>query len=247
MSADSPRLDGDAVFEVHAGSQTLMGYGFSLQAQLLVARGFTILFGNPVDAGSPHNSLPASAEWRLARLKRFTVAYPRQMLAIVDDWEARSSGSGRRAVHLIGGSSGGYMTNWLVACTDRFRSAVTERSICDLVSYYGSADIGYLLAELEHGGNPWEEQRLLWEASPLRNVDRVVTPILIVHSEYDLRCPVSQAEEWFTALRRIGRTEVQLIRFPDEGHDLSRSGRPDRRVARLDAIATWLEGHAGMR
>jgi dipeptidyl aminopeptidase/acylaminoacyl peptidase len=146
-------------------------------------------------------------------------------------------------VHLTGGSSGGYMTNWLVSHADVFSSAVTERSICNLVSYYGTSDIGYPYTDIEHGGNPWHDFGLLWEQSPLKYAADVRAPMRILHAEQDHRCPISQAEEWFVALRRIGHVPVELVRFPDEGHELSRSGRPDRRVARLELIVSWFEQH----
>ena len=145
-------------------------------------------------------------------------------------------------VHLTGGSYGGFMTNWLVTQTDLFRSAVTQRSISNWLSFYGTSDIGYGFAEQEVGGNPWNDLQRLWDQSPLKHVANVTTPLLIVHSDEDHRCPVEQAEQLFVALKRLGK-EARLVRFPGEGHELSRSGRPDRRVARLSAILEWFGAH----
>lgn len=235
-----PRVDHAAVFEIHAGAQTLMGYGFCFEFHFLASRGFAVVFGNPVDAGSPRNSLLQQRRRGRARLERFTIRYPRQLMAIIEDW--RAVGPHPEApVHVTGGSSGGYMTNWLVSHTTTFRSAVTERSICDLISYYGTSDIGPRYTELEHGGNPWDHTQLLWQQSPLKYVNRVHTPMLILHADDDHRCPASQAEQWFTALKRVGRARVRMVRFPAEGHELSRSGRPDRRIARLEAMVQWFE------
>jgi dipeptidyl aminopeptidase/acylaminoacyl peptidase len=131
------------------------------------------------------------------------------------------------------------MTNWIVGQTDRFAAAVAMRSISNLVSDYAQHDITpWTLEEL--GAPPWEGLEELWRRSPIRYVDRVRTPLLLLHSEMDLRCPISQADELFGALRLLGR-EVELVRFPGESHDLSRNGRPDRRVERLDRIAGWFE------
>lgn len=135
------------------------------------------------------------------------------------------------------------MTNWLVGRTDEFRSAVTQRSICNWLSFYGTSDIGPYFTERELCGDPWSKTELLWSQSPIRHVANVVTPILILHSEEDHRCPIEQAEQWFTALKRIGKAATKLLRFPNEGHELSRSGRPDRRVARLEAILEWFDEH----
>lgn len=244
MRPGEPRADGAVVFEIHAGAQTIWGEGFVFEFQLLAARGFTVLFGNPAEAGTPRNTLRHEPRRQDARRERFTVRYPRQMLAILADAQ-RTCLDPAAPVHLTGGSSGGYMTNWLVTQTDAFRSAVTQRSMCNLVSYYGTADIGYPYIDLEHGGTPWNDFELLWDQSPLKYAANVVSPMLILHSEQDQRCPISQGEEWFTALRRIGRAPCEFVRFPGEGHELSRSGRPDRRIARLELIAGWFEQHGG--
>ena len=146
-------------------------------------------------------------------------------------------------IHLTGGSYGGFMTNWLVTQTSMFRSAVTQRSICNWLSFYGTSDVGYGFAAQEVGGNPWADLEKLWEQSPLKHVANVETPLLIIHADEDHRCPVEQAEQLFVALKQLGK-ETQFIRFPAEGHELSRSGRPDRRVARLEAILGWFDAHA---
>ena len=147
-------------------------------------------------------------------------------------------------LHLTGGSYGGFMTNWLVGVTDRFRSAVSQRSISNWTSMYGTSDIGPSFVERELGGRPWADLDVLWRQSPMRNAANVRTPLLLVHSEEDWRCPIEQAEQLFAALKRLGQAEVELLRFPREGHELSRSGRPDRRVMRLEAIVGWFEAHA---
>jgi acylaminoacyl-peptidase len=137
------------------------------------------------------------------------------------------------------------MTNWLVGQhPERFRSAVTQRSISNWVSFYGTSDIGPIFTEGEVGPAPWTDLEALWRASPLRYVEHVVTPTLVIHAENDHRCPIEQGEQWFTALKRLGRAETRLARFPDEGHELSRGGRPDRRVQRIDLILDWFERHA---
>jgi dipeptidyl aminopeptidase/acylaminoacyl peptidase len=146
-------------------------------------------------------------------------------------------------IHLTGGSYGGFMTNWLIGQTDMFRSAVTQRSICNWLSFYGSSDIGYVFADREVMGNPWDDTDKLWQQSPLRYVNNIKTPLLIIHAEEDHRCPIEQAEQMFIALKTRG-VVTELIRYPDESHELSRSGRPDRRIHRLEAILDWFGKHA---
>jgi dipeptidyl aminopeptidase/acylaminoacyl peptidase len=137
------------------------------------------------------------------------------------------------------------MTNWLVGRTDEFASAVTQRSISNWLSFYGTSDIGFSWIHIETGGNPWEHTQRLWDQSPMKHVANVTTPLLIVHAEEDHRCPIEQAEQLFVALAALGRAPVEFVRYPDEGHDLSRSGRPDRRIHRLEAILGWFERHPG--
>lgn len=231
-----PRPDGAAVLQVHGGPHTNYGYGFSFEFQLLAARGYAVVFGNP----------RGSSSYGTAFATGFLGAYGTvdadDVMAFAEDGRARL-GRPDAPVHLTGGSYGGFMTNWLVGHTDRFRSAVTQRSICNWTSMYGTSDIGPWFVERQLGGVAWGDVATLWRQSPLRLADKVVTPLLIVHSEEDHRCPIEQAEQLFSVLKRLGKAETEFFRVPGEGHDLSRSGRPDRRVARLLAIVDWFERH----
>ena len=146
-----------------------------------------------------------------------------------------------RRMGIAGGSYGGFMANWAVGQTDRFAAAVSMRSISNLVSEYAQHDI-VLWGVLEMGPPPWPDADELWKRSPIRYVDRIKTPLLLTHGEMDLRCAISQAEEMFGAMRLQGK-EVELVRFPGESHDISRSGRPDRRVERLKRILGWFHKH----
>jgi dipeptidyl aminopeptidase/acylaminoacyl peptidase len=141
---------------------------------------------------------------------------------------------------VAGGSYGGYMTNWIVGHTDRFQAAITMRCLSNFVSFYGTSDIGPWFGERELLGSPHDQIERYWQLSPLAHVEKVTTPTLILHGEQDLRCPQEQAEQWFVSLRRLGKT-AELVRFPEESHDLSRSGRPDRRLLRLGRIVEWFD------
>jgi prolyl oligopeptidase family protein/FHA domain-containing protein len=142
-----------------------------------------------------------------------------------------------------GGSYGGYMTNWVIGQTDRFAAAVAMRPIANLVSEYAQHDI-VIWGSLELGPPPWPDSEDLWRRSPIRYVQDIKTPLLLTCGEMDLRCAISQSEEMFGAMRLLGKT-VELVRFPEESHDLSRSGRPDRRVERLRRIGGWFERFLG--
>ncbi|HEX7001500.1 MAG TPA: S9 family peptidase [Trueperaceae bacterium] len=232
-----PRDDGAVVVEVHGGPHTAYGQGFLFEFQLLASRGYTVVYGNPRGSSGLGHDYAAHV------LGEYGGDDADDVLAIVD---AALSRLGRpdAPVHLTGGSYGGFMTNWLVGVTDRFTSAVSQRSISNWTSMYGTSDIGPRFVEHEIGAAPWADLDTLWRQSPIRHAAAVTTPLLLIHSEEDWRCPIEQAEQFFSAIKRLGRARVELLRFPGEGHELSRSGRPDRRVMRLDAIVGWFEEHA---
>ena len=138
---------------------------------------------------------------------------------------------------VTGGSYGGYMTNWIVTHTDLFKAAVTQRCVSDLSSMFGNSDIGWDIA-WEFGGAPWENRDAYIKWSPMTYIEKCTTPLLIIHSEFDLRCNIEQGDQMFTALKYLKR-DVEYVRFPEEPHGLSRHGRPDRREARLKFIVDW--------
>jgi dipeptidyl aminopeptidase/acylaminoacyl peptidase len=136
------------------------------------------------------------------------------------------------------------MTNWIVGHTNRFAAAVTQRSVVNLVSKFGTSDNGPEQATSEGAQPPWVDVDTLWRSSPLAYAHQVQTPLLILHSEEDHRCPLSQAEELFAALRWLGR-EVELVVFEGEHHGLSRSGRPGNRIERQRRIIAWFDRYLG--
>jgi len=141
---------------------------------------------------------------------------------------------------VTGGSYGGYMTNWIIGHTDRFAAAVTQRSVSNLISMYGSSDFNWAFQEEFGNVPPWEDMENYWRQSPIKYIGNAVTPTLVIHSENDMRCPIEQGEQVFVALKRLG-VETKMVRFPDEPHGLSRGGRTDRRIARLEQISGWFD------
>ncbi|NTW41109.1 MAG: S9 family peptidase, partial [Cellulomonadaceae bacterium] len=146
-------------------------------------------------------------------------------------------------VGVMGGSYGGYLTAWLTTQTHRFAAAVVERGFLDPVSFVGTSDIGWFfgLEYLGDTGTP-EEAAALAAQSPMAHVGRVRTPTLVIHSENDWRCPVEQGQRWFVELKRRG-VPAELLLFPGEGHELTRSGRPRHRVARFEHVLGWWARH----
>jgi acylaminoacyl-peptidase len=148
--------------------------------------------------------------------------------------------SNRMAV--LGGSYGGFMVTWIIGHTQRFRCAVSERGVSNRHSAAGTSD-NPPMPDGYWKGNTWDRPDKLWEQSPLRFASKIQTPLLIIHSEGDLRCSIDQAEQLYSALRWLKR-EVLFIRYPSTtGHGLSRTGPPDLRVDRLHRIVDWLDHH----
>ena len=145
----------------------------------------------------------------------------------------------RKRMGVMGGSYGGFMTNWIIGHTNMFKVAVTMRSVVNMLSFF-SSDFGFGLPK-EFKGYWWEKKnfQFYWNMSPLKYVKNMKTPLLIIHSEQDHRCPISQAEELFVALKLLKR-DVEMVRFPLEPHGLSRHGSPRRREKRLEFILKFI-------
>ena len=141
---------------------------------------------------------------------------------------------------VTGGSYWGYMTNWIIGHTNRFKAAVSLRSSCDRFSFFGTSDVGYNSGKFEFPGKPWLNAEGYLMRSPIMYVENVQTPVMLIHSEQDLRCPIEQAEQFFTALKFL-KKEAVFVRFPNENHELSRSGQPHHRVERLEHLCGWFE------
>jgi dipeptidyl aminopeptidase/acylaminoacyl peptidase len=142
---------------------------------------------------------------------------------------------------ITGGSYGGFMTSWVIGHSRRFKAAVAQRGVYDLTTFYSTSDVPKLI-EWEFAAAPWEDPEGLWKYSPLAYVEDIHTPLLLIHSENDYRVPIATAEGLFVALRRL-RREVELVRYPRDGHELSRSGEPKHRVDRQERILDWFDTH----
>ena len=141
-----------------------------------------------------------------------------------------------------GGSYGGFMTNWIIGHTDRFRACASQRSISNWTSFYGVSDIGPDFSEDQCGSTIWPDVEKFWWHSPMKYADQVKTPTLFLHSFEDYRCPVDQGYQMYSALVAHG-VESKLVLFRGENHELSRSGKPKHRLRRLNEITTWFEQH----
>jgi dipeptidyl aminopeptidase/acylaminoacyl peptidase len=222
------------VVEIHGGPHTLYGWSPMWEWQVLAAAGIGVW------AANPRGSQGYGEAFNGANFKDWGPGPMRDVLAGVDSLIAEDRADPER-LGVTGGSYGGYLTSWIVGHTDRFRAAITCRSVNDLISQMSTGDIaGPSFGRLEFGAAPWEDPDLYREHSPLTYAREIRTPLLIQHSERDLRTPIGQGEELFTVLRSL-RRPVRMMRVPDESHELTRSGTPFRRVENLGQIRNWFE------
>ena len=226
-----------AVVEIHGGPHAQYGWSFFHELQVLAGQGYVVFYMNP------RGSDGYGETFRRSVVRDWAGKDYVDLMSSLDQLIERTGYVDSNRLGVGGGSYGGYMTNWIIGQTDRFSAAVAMRSISNLVSEYAQHDI-VLWGVLQLGPPPWPDLDELWRRSPIRYVQNVRTPLLLTAGEMDLRCAMSQSEEMFGALRLLGKT-VELVRFPEESHDLSRNGRPDRRVERLKRIAGWYERFLG--
>lgn len=224
------------VLEIHGGPHGQYGNVYFNEFQLLAAQGYVVVFTNPRGSTGYGNAFTKATigAWG-------DVDLPDQMAAV--DWAIEQGYADPNRLGVTGGSYGGFMTNWVVGHTDRFKAAVTQRCVSNLYSFYGTSDIGFHFGEREVGDKkPWEDRDAYEKMSPITYMKNVTTPLLIIHSEQDYRCPIEQAEQVFVQLKRLGK-EVEFVRFPNENHELSRGGQPKHRVERLQYILGWFASH----
>jgi dipeptidyl aminopeptidase/acylaminoacyl peptidase len=220
------------VVEIHGGPATLYGWSLFWEWQCLAAAGMSVYACNP--RGSQGYGEPFTR----ANFGDWGPGPMRDVMGGIDSVLADGLADPER-LGVTGGSYGGYLTTWIVGHSDRFKAAVTCRSVSDLYSMMLSGDIaGPEFAKHEFGATAWDAPDVLRAHSPLTYADRIHTPLLIQHSENDVRTPMTQAEELFTVLRSL-RRPVRLMRVPDETHELTRSGAPFRRVENLERIRDW--------
>jgi dipeptidyl aminopeptidase/acylaminoacyl peptidase len=230
----SERKKWPLVLEVHGGPEAMYSWSFFHEFQLLAARGYAVLYTNP------RGSKGYGEAWDARIFADWGSQDAADCMAAVDA-AARLRWVDQARLGVTGGSYGGFMTAWLVGHTQRFGAAVATRGCYNFQSFYGTSDIGTTFGEYVLGGPVYDHEALYREKSPLTYARAIRTPLLLIHNENDLRCPMEQAEQLFVQLRRLGKVETDLIRFPEESHNLSRSGRPDRRVERLERIVGWFD------
>ncbi len=213
---------------VHGGPHAAYTPALFDEAQVYAGAGYAVVMGNPRGSAGYGQSHGRAVVGALGTVDVDDV------LALLDAATARPDCDAAR-VGVMGGSYGGFMTSWLCShAPDRFTAAISERAVNAWDSFAGSSDIGYYFARAYIG----DDRDTQWRTSPLAYAEQIDGPLLIIHSEHDWRCPIEQGQRLFTALKQRG-ADVEMLLFPGEGHELSRSGRPTHRQQRFDAILDW--------
>jgi dipeptidyl aminopeptidase/acylaminoacyl peptidase len=225
------------LLSIHGGPHAQYGVGFFDEFQVYAGAGYAVVFTNP------RGSRGYGEKFAEAVVGDWGGGDVADVLAGLDEALRRFDFLDRERLGVLGGSYGGFMTSWIVGHTDRFRAACSERAVNDQRTMFGTSDIGHAFNSVAVGGAmPWEDPARYAERSPLTYAPRITTPLLIMHSEEDYRCPIEQAEQLFVALKKL-RREVLFVRFPGENHELSRSGTPRHRLERFRIILDWFGRH----
>lgn len=222
-----------SILEIHGGPQDQYGYLFMHEFYFLAARGYVVYFSNP-RGGTGYGEEHERAIWG----RWGTVDFDDLM-----DWTdlvEKKPYIDRKRMGVTGGSYGGYMTNWIIGHTHRFAAAATQRSVSNLISMWGTSDVNWMF-QLPHGGKaPQDSIEVLWDRSPVKYLGNATTPTMVLHNEMDFRCAIEQGQQVFTALK-THHVPAEFVTFPEEPHGLSRVGRTDRRIDRLESICRWMD------
>jgi dipeptidyl aminopeptidase/acylaminoacyl peptidase len=220
------------VVSVHGGPHYPAGWRFCSEAQRLAARGYAVLTANPAGSGGYGRRFATAirggwggADW--ASLER-----------LIDAVAATPGVDADRAA-ITGVSYGGYLSMWAITRSARFKAAISENGISNLLAEWGAGDDGGAWLAAELGGPPWERPEVYVVSSPIFAADRIRTPLLLIHAEEDRNCPIGQSEQMLAALRSLDR-DVEFVVIRGEGHLMNLTGRPSSRLARARAVDRWL-------
>ncbi len=226
-----------AILDIHGGPRTAYGEVYFHEMQLWANMGYFVMFCNPV--GSNGGGDKFADIWHGYGDKDY-----KNIMDFVDAVLEKYPAIDDKRMGVTGGSYGGFMTNWIVGHTDRFACAATQRSISNWFSFWGVSDIGMRFLPAQHKAKIYEEeeQKYIWDISPLKYAKNFKTPLLIIHSDADYRCPIPDGYQMFTAYKELG-LECRMVIFKGENHELNRSGKPQHRLRRLSEITDWFEKH----
>ena len=221
------------VLSIHGGPAGQYGVDWFHEFQVYAARGWAVFFSNPRGSTGYGRKFARGIELNWGGKDYVDIMNGVNAVIAANPWIDTTK------MGVTGGSYGGYMTNWIVGHTSRFKAAVTLRSISNFISDDGTRDGAYGHKD-DFGGDIFQKHELYWDRSPLKYVQSVTTPILILHSDNDYRVPIEQGEQWFRALKHFGKT-AEIVFFPRENHNLTRTGEPKHLVESMNWQLWWFD------
>ena len=222
------------ILHIHGGPHAMWSPGTRsmwLEWQATAGAGFYVFFCNP------RGSEGYGAAFQAATMGEWGSADQQDFEAGIDAVLATGAPIDPARIGVTGGSYGGFMTTWLIGHSTRFAAAVSVRGVYNLLTQHSMSD-AYELIEYSFDMLPWRDAHALWDKSPIASVAQMTAPLLIIHSEQDYRVPIGEAEQLYTMLRRLGRT-VEFVRYPREGHELTRSGEPLHKIDHMQRTIAW--------
>lgn len=224
-----------AILNIHGGPKSAFGDVFFHEMQYWSGKGYVVFFCNLRGSNTRDN------EYSDIRGRFGTIDYE-DIMNFTDAVLEKCPYIDRERLGVTGGSYGGYMTNWIIGHTDRFKAAVSQRCISNWISKFNTTDIGYYWVEDQNEATPWSDVNKLWDHSPIKYANKVKTPTLFIHSDEDYRCYLGEGIQMFTALK-YHNVESKLCVFKGANHELSRSGNPLQRIGRLKEITKWFDSY----
>ncbi len=221
-----------AILHIHGGPKTVFSNIFHHEMQMWANEGYFVIYCNP------RGSDGRGDEFADIRAKYGSIDYD-DIMAFCDKALYTYEDIDKNRVGVTGGSYGGFMTNWIIGHTDRFKCACAQRCISNWASFEGTTDIGYFFAPDQVGASHMDDSQKQWAQSPLKYADKVKTPTLFIHSDEDYRCHMAEALQMFTALK-MHDVPARLCLLKGDNHNLSRNGKPRNRVKRMEEIVSWM-------
>ncbi len=219
------------ILEIHGCPKCIYGTVHFNEMQLLASKGYAVVFSNPSGSSAMGNDFADI-------MGVYGGPDYQDLMKVLDEALERYSFIDEERLGVTGGSYGGFMTNWVIGHTNRFKAAVSFRSISNWISKFATTDIGYYFVEDQILANPWDDLERLWDRSPMKYAPDVRTPTLFITSREDYRCWEAEAIQMFTSLKYHG-VGSKLVLFEGENHGLSREGKPKQRMKRLQEMLDW--------
>jgi dipeptidyl aminopeptidase/acylaminoacyl peptidase len=229
------------LLNIHGGPFTQYGNRFFDEFHVYTGAGYAVVYSNPRGSSGYSEEFGRAIRGPVEGGPGWGTVDYQDVMAVAEEAVRRFDFVDGDRLGVLGGSYGGYMTTWILGHTKRFRAGMSERSCNNFLLEGGSADIGWMFKG-ELGAFWFERPDAYLQVSPSTYATEITTPDLILHSENDLRCPVGHAEDLFTILR-LRKQEVELVRFPEESHELTRSGSPAHRIQRFEIVLDWFDRH----